>query len=179
MFHVSLFLLEYQSSFLFFHPAFSLTCYTLIFWVGRQRESKTWLFYSHLFSWYDVKCKGIICIVVDLGYEGRTGVILLVHNKISNDIEFRMMQGVFTKSQAFIFPSLLALGVREKVGKKKRLFERRGQKSNTFPYLVPKSYKIVRFIQAPQELINNFLLFISKGYSFLTIIKVLQSNLVT
>lgn len=140
MFHVSLFLLEYQSSFLFFHPAFSLTCYTLDFLRGKT-ESKSQPFYSHLFSWYDVKCKGIICIVVDLGYEGRSGVILLVHNKISNDIEFRMMQGVFTKSQALTFPSLLALGLREKVGKKRDCLRGEDRSQTHFHTWFPKATK--------------------------------------
>lgn len=55
--------------------------------------------------------------MVDLGYEGRCGVILLVHNKISNNTDFRMMPGVFTKPQAFLFLNLVTLGARGEVGK--------------------------------------------------------------
>lgn len=128
--------------------------YSLILWEGRQIESKTQPFCSCVSSWCYVKCKRTIFIAVHLGCEGRTEVRLLVRNKISNKPDFTVMQGVFTKSQAFSCLSLVVLGVREEVGKQRSCLGGE-DRSQTFLFLAPKSYKIVWFIQAHQDLINN------------------------
>lgn len=111
--------------------------YSLILWEGRQIEGKTQPFCS----WCYVKCKRTISIAVDLGYEGRTEVTLLVRNKISNNLDFRMMQGVFTKSQAFICLSLVAFGVREEVGKQRGCLGGEDRSQTHFYSWFPKATK--------------------------------------